>query len=185
MAKEIVAACRNGDLEKVKDLVEQQHVDPNERVEDDERYRKAPLHWAAHFGRLEVIKYLVEKCKCDPMVRDGMWKNTPLHWAVRYASLEVVKYLVEDCNCEIMCRNIRENTPLHDAALGGQLEVVALLVSKKSCDPGVVGRWGRTPLHYACEGGSVAVVKFLLESSGYNNPSCKDSTGLTPLHIAA
>ena len=176
-AKEIIAACRNGDLDKVKDLVEQQHVDPNERIEDDERYRKTPLHWAAHFGRLEVMKYLVEKCKCDPMVRDSMWKNTPLHWAARYSSLEVLKYLVEDRNCEIMCRNIRENTPLHDAALGGQLEVVALLVSKKSCDPEVEGRWGRTPLHYACEGGSIAVVRFLLESSGYDDPSCKDATG--------
>ena len=185
MAKEIVAACRNGELERVKDLVEQQHVDPNEWIEDDERYGKTPLHWAAHFGHLEIMKYLVEKCKCDPMRRDIMWKNTPLHWAARYASLEVVKYLVEDCNCEVMCRNNRNNTPLHDAALGGQLEVVALLTSKKNCDPGVLGRWGRTPLHYACEGGSIAVVKFLLENSWDVNTSCQDDAYHTPLHIAA
>ena len=70
MAKEIVKACRNGELKKVKDLVEQQHVDSNEWIEDTERYGKTPLHWAAHFGRLEVMKYLVEECKCDPMPRD-------------------------------------------------------------------------------------------------------------------
>ena len=84
-----------------------------------------------------------------------------------------------------MCKNARKNTPLHDAAMGGQVEVVDFLISQKNSDPGVLGQWGRTPLHYACEMGKSAVARVFLESSGYDNTSCRDEAGLTPLHLAA
>ena len=68
---------------------------------------------------------------------------------------------------------------------GGQVEVVDFLISQKNCDPGVLGQWGRTPLHCACEMGNTAVARVFLESSGYDNTSCRDEAGLTPLHLAA
>ena len=149
MAEKVVEACQNGDVESVKDFVENQHVNPNEYKDD--KHGKTALHWASHYGHLEVMKYLVENCKCDPMCRDATWENTPLHWAARYANLGAVKYLVQNCKCDVMCKNARENTPLHDAAMGGQVEVVDFLISQKNCDPGVLGQQGRTPLHCACD----------------------------------
>ncbi|CAK9253994.1 unnamed protein product, partial [Sphagnum jensenii] len=51
-----------------------------------------PLHWAARYGKLEVVKYLVEEKGADAKAANNAG-DTPLHWAARYGKLEVVKYL--------------------------------------------------------------------------------------------
>ena len=91
MVNEIVAACHKGDLKKVKNLVEKEDVNPEDPKWKDTEYGKTPLHWASHYGCLEVVKYLVKDCGCDEKCRDDKWGNTPLHWAARFANLQTVK----------------------------------------------------------------------------------------------
>ena len=65
-----------------------------------------PLHSVCHnSGNLDVICYLIEECKCDPMCRrnDG-W--TPLHFACAGGNVNVVKYLITQCRCDPMCKSI-------------------------------------------------------------------------------
>ena len=46
-----------------------------------------------------IIKYLVEKCKVDPNLKDK-YGYTPLNYASSKDYLDIVKYLVEECKIE-------------------------------------------------------------------------------------
>ena len=63
-----------------------------------------PLHSACAGGNVNVVKYLITQCRCDPMCKanDG-W--TPLHSVCRNSgNLDVICYLIEECKCDPMCR---------------------------------------------------------------------------------
>jgi len=51
-----------------------------------------PLHYAARYGHLNIIEYLVHQ-KADINAKDG-YNETPLHFAANYGYLSVVEYLV-------------------------------------------------------------------------------------------
>ena len=61
--RELIRASKDGDLSKVKYLVEVCHVDPHScrDYEND----ATPLHWATLYGHLDVVRYLVEERNCD------------------------------------------------------------------------------------------------------------------------
>ena len=182
MANEIVEACREGDLEKVKNLVEQCDVNPKDPQWKDAG--KTPLHWASHYGRLEVVKYLVENCKCDPMCKDAEYGKTPLHWASHYGRLEVMKYLVASLRCDPMCKDDKwGNTPLHWAARFATLEAVKYLVDDCNCDVMCTNNQNNSPLNDAALGGNLEVVRFLITEKKCD-PRVTGRWGRTPLHYA-
>ena len=48
---------------------------------------------------LNVIRYLIEECKCDPMCRaNNGW--IPLHLACSGSNVNAVKYLTTQCRCD-------------------------------------------------------------------------------------
>ncbi|XP_036989122.2 glutaminase liver isoform, mitochondrial isoform X3 [Artibeus jamaicensis] len=53
---------------------------------------RTALHVAAAEGHTEVVKFLIEACKVNPLVKDR-WGNIPLDDAVQFNHLEVVKLL--------------------------------------------------------------------------------------------
>eukprot|EP01119_Soliformovum_irregulare_P007099 TRINITY_DN19500_c0_g1_i1.p1 TRINITY_DN19500_c0_g1~~TRINITY_DN19500_c0_g1_i1.p1 ORF type:complete len:127 (+),score=40.14 TRINITY_DN19500_c0_g1_i1:66-446(+) len=57
--EEYAWACKTGDLVSVKRMIEKEKMDPN-FVETGVQ-KRTPLHWAADFGKEEVITYLVSK----------------------------------------------------------------------------------------------------------------------------
>jgi len=54
---------------------------------------RAPLHLAASENNFEVVKFLVERCKCNMNPIDR-WNNTPLDDAVRENHEEIENYLI-------------------------------------------------------------------------------------------
>ncbi|XP_014666098.1 PREDICTED: myotrophin-like [Priapulus caudatus] len=52
---DFVWALKNGDMEKVKELVENQKVNVKEEISG-----RPPIHYAADYGQKDVIKYLLE-----------------------------------------------------------------------------------------------------------------------------
>ena len=141
-----------------------------------------PLHSVCrNSGNLDVICYLIEECKCDPMCRrnDG-W--TPLHLACAEGNVNVVKYLITQCRCDPMCKANNGWTPLHSVCgISGNLDVICYLIEECKCDPMCRGVDGWTPLHSACAGGNVNVVKYLITQCRCD-PLCKTNDGMTPLH---
>jgi len=53
---ELVWGIKNGDLDQVKDIVEQKEIDVNKEIDG-----RPPLHYAADYGQGDVIEYLLSK----------------------------------------------------------------------------------------------------------------------------
>ena len=60
-------AAAEGDLERVKELIDESHYDPEHKTPDG----ITPLHCASCCGMLEVVKYLVDHLKCNPSPKDN------------------------------------------------------------------------------------------------------------------
>ena len=138
------------------------------------------MHCACESGKLDIVKFLVEECHCDPRVKDKC-DNTPLHCACEGGSIDIVKFLVEECHCDPRVKDRYDNTPLHCACEGGSIEIVKFLVEECHCDPRVKDKYDNTPLHCACVGGSIDIVRFLIVEH-HCDPTCCGKEGRTPLH---
>ena len=55
-------------------------------------YSRTPLHCAAEFGHLHIVKYLIDEQGCNPSCLDED-KYTPLHCAAIKGHINVVKFL--------------------------------------------------------------------------------------------
>jgi len=87
--KELLNACKDGDLEKVKQLLEE-GADVNVK---DEKGRTA-LMFASWYGHKKVVKQLLEK-GADVNAREYKDGETALMWAAAKGDKKVVKLLLE------------------------------------------------------------------------------------------
>ena len=179
-------ACRHGELDIVKLLVEEQDWDPNVHCQAISmscgcEFQKGDtlLHVACKYAccyTVKIVKYLTEHC--DPTVRNSNGE-LPLHLACAYKPLEVMKLV---SNCDVNAKTSHTgNTPLHIACKRGSAEIVKYLVEERRCDTTVRNGNGELPLHIACTHKSLVVVK-LVSKCDLNAKT--HHTGNTPLHIA-
>lgn len=73
-----------------------------------------PLHYAAGEGNLQITKYLVEACECDPEFPDNLGL-TPGFCAVLQGRKEVAEYLLQMSPEGARARNMANDTMLHCA----------------------------------------------------------------------
>lgn len=119
------------------------------------------LHWAAYFGRIEVVKFMAEAgANMEAASDTGAWIGcTPLHLAARRGHVPVVRYLV-GAGAKLEAVDDHVQTPLLRAAVGGFSETVrCLLEAGANADAADVD--GGTPLRRAQELGHGGVVKVL------------------------
>ena len=140
-AKSLLNACRDGVLDKVKSLIENNAVD----IESKDGFNQTPLSVACEKGHLEVVKFLV-KHNADIESKDFL-NRTPLRLACEEGHLKVVKLLVE-CNADIENKDKQGMTPLSWACREGHLEVVKFL-AEHSADIDSKDRYDKTPLQNA------------------------------------
>ncbi|CAH8442466.1 unnamed protein product [Schistosoma turkestanicum] len=195
--EEIFDACRNGDVALVKCLLEN-GVDVN--LNDTSGRKSTPLHFAAGYGRRDVVSLLLDH-NADVSARDegGL---IPLHNACSFGHVDVVHLLLSagsDPNAED-CWNY---TPLHEAAIKGKVEVCILLLQAKA-NPHARNLDGKTPVDLAEGSARLALVgeykkDELLEAARSGNEekllslltpqnvNCHAGDGRksTPLHLAA
>ncbi|KAH8853078.1 Tankyrase-1 [Schistosoma japonicum] len=195
--EEIFDACRNGDVNLVKCLLEN-GVDVN--LNDKSGRKSTPLHFAAGYGRRDVVSLLLDH-NADVSARDegGL---IPLHNACSFGHVDVVHLLLSagsDPNAED-CWNY---TPLHEAAIKGKVEVCILLLQAKA-NPHAQNLDGKTPIDLADGSARLALLgeyrkDELLEASRSGNEeklinlltpqnvNCHAGDGRksTPLHLAA
>lgn len=81
-------AAKNGDLQKVKKLLED---DPIMLKVRDEAYRRTPLHWAAVGGHKDVVEYLV--CQGANIESRDTYNLTPYMCAKNNAHTDVADFL--------------------------------------------------------------------------------------------
>ena len=67
-------------------------------------FGSTPIHWAAQYGHLEVLKFLTDDLNCSPDI-PGQSGRTPLHYAAQEGYLHVMKYLIDEQGCDPSCLN--------------------------------------------------------------------------------
>ncbi|CAB1328949.1 unnamed protein product, partial [Coregonus sp. 'balchen'] len=83
-------ACRDGDIGALCSLL-QCTSNPADLAVEDSFYGWTPIHWAAHFGKLECVTRLVQ-VGCG--VNSDYVGETPIHKAARADSLDCVNALL-------------------------------------------------------------------------------------------
>ncbi|RXN12088.1 tankyrase-2 isoform X2 [Labeo rohita] len=194
--RELFEACRSGDLERVKKLVCPENV--NSR--DTAGRKSTPLHFAAGFGRRDVVDYLLQHGANVHARDDGGLIS--LHNACSFGHAEVVNLLLRH-GADANSRDNWNYTPLHEAAIKGKIDVCIVLL-QHGAEPMIRNTDGRTALDLA-EPSTKAVLTGdyrkdeLLESARSGNEeklmslltplnvNCHASDGRksTPLHLAA
>uniref|UniRef100_H2ZNF9 Poly [ADP-ribose] polymerase n=1 Tax=Ciona savignyi TaxID=51511 RepID=H2ZNF9_CIOSA len=194
--RDLFDACRNGELNKVKNLVTPQNVN----ARDLEGRKSTPLHFAAGFGRKDVVEHLLQ-CGANVHAQDdgGL---IPLHNACSFGHAEVVQLLLTR-GADPNARDNWNYTPLHEAAIKGKLDVCVVLLqsggdphirnadSKTAIDLAepsakvvLSGEFKKDELLEAARGGNEDQLMDLLTPLNVN---CHASDGRksTPLHLAA
>uniref|UniRef100_A0A8C0NFH0 Poly [ADP-ribose] polymerase n=1 Tax=Canis lupus familiaris TaxID=9615 RepID=A0A8C0NFH0_CANLF len=195
-ARELFEACRNGDVERVKRLVTPEKV--NSR--DTAGRKSTPLHFAAGFGRKDVVEYLLQNGANVQARDDG--GLIPLHNACSFGHAEVVSLLLRH-GADPNARDNWNYTPLHEAAIKGKIDVCIVLL-QHGAEPTIRNTDGRTALDLADPSAKAVLTgeykkDELLESARNGNEekmmalltplnvNCHASDGRksTPLHLAA
>ncbi|KAK3588334.1 hypothetical protein CHS0354_020957 [Potamilus streckersoni] len=136
------------------------------------------LHMSCIAGRLEMTKYLVEKC---PEMINMVDKRgeTPGHYAVQSRNVSVLQYLI-DQGLDPWCRTCTQETLLHVSSISGQLEMSKYLAEKYPDMINKVDIYKETPAHYAAYDGNVSVLRHLIDQG--LDPWCTTIHQQTVLH---
>ena len=170
-------ACRKGDMNLVRALIQECGVDANAPDND----MNTPLHVAALAGKQEVVLTLIKEFGCD-INSKGFEGKSVLHSACIGGDVGLVRALICDIKVKLNERDHNQNLPLHVAALAGNQSVVLALLSEFACDINSKGHLGRSVLHTACAKGHAAMVEALCK---FLPPLVFDDNGDTPLHTCA
>jgi ankyrin repeat protein len=155
--KELMQACKSGDLELVNSLIDK----GADISTSDNRYR-TPLYWASKNGHDKIVELLISKFV---NAKDNIEHSGPLHMASVNGNLKIVEMLISS-GALVNDKNYGEVSPLHMASENGNLEVAEFLI-EKGADVNAENRDGATPLNYAISRGQLEIVKLLL-SKGAN-----------------
>lgn len=118
-------ACRDGDLLTLSALL--QHADHRAALSlEDSFYGWTPLHWAAHFGRLECIIQLVQM-GCGVNLATSRFAQTPGHIAAFGAHPHCLLWLLQ-AGADLNRQDYVGETPIHKAARAGSAECITTLL---------------------------------------------------------
>ena len=137
-------AAKHGWIDNVIDLLTKYKCDTNCK----DSCGRTPLHYAACYDHLEVVRYFINEQHCDPMTSDRNG-DTPLNIASCYGYLNIARYIISEAHCNPSCKNNIGDTPLHFACLNRHIHIVQYLLSTGKVDPLAKNKNGETPVDYA------------------------------------
>jgi ankyrin repeat protein len=114
-------AASNGDLQKVKALLEK---DPKLVASWEDSKNLTPLHFAVEIGREDIVELLLTN-KADVNARDKNG-NTPLHFAALSSNNNLAELLLAK-GVDVNAENNNRETPLQLAMANDNKELIELL----------------------------------------------------------
>jgi ankyrin repeat protein len=118
-----------------------------------------PLHLAAFFGHVEIVRLLIAAGADPKAVARNSMRVQPLHSAAATRQLAIARLLVE-AGADVNEPQERGFTPLHAAAQNGDVELTQLLL-ECGADPERATDDGRRAADFASRQGSAEVVVLL------------------------
>jgi len=162
-------AAQSGSVSVIKWYLDNLEGDKNPpRKTIDHFNGRTPLHQAAQFGKLEVVKAISKVLKqknqdINPAGDDG---KTVMHLAAEFGSVSVIKWYLDNLEGDKnpprkTIDQFNGRTPLHYAAIG-RLEIVKA-ISKviKQKNPGDSHNY--TPFHSASNGGQLQILQYMID----------------------
>jgi len=123
-----------------------------------------PLHLAAHFGRLEVMRILLSNGADHRAVSRNSNRNQPLQAAAANRQTEAVELLLK-AGADVDARSHGDFTALHIAAANGVTWMVEALL-RAGAEAGAKTEGGKTPMDFAVDGDHSEVVALLERATG-------------------
>ena len=177
---DIWTACIEGDLERVRQLIQEGQNVNSDSIGD------TPLIWAANNGHDQIVGELI-RAGADVNGKDN-GKQTALHKASWCGHSSVIKTLAE-AGANPNVQDVGRVTPLMEAAYWGYANVVVELI-RAGADVSVVSshEWlsfaaGSTALHFAAEENSFECGVLLVEAGADMRTRNKNSK--SPLDLAS
>ncbi|XP_069569801.1 ankyrin repeat domain-containing protein 10b isoform X2 [Brachyistius frenatus] len=125
-------ACRDGDVGALCALL-QCTSNPADLTVEDTFYGWTPIHWGAHFGKLECVMRLVQ-VGCGVNAVTSRFAQTPTHIAAFGGHPECLLWLLQ-AGADINRQDYVGETPVHKAARAGSLDCInALLIQGAKAD---------------------------------------------------
>ena len=178
---DIIDAAKNGNAERVAELLAQDRALASARAQSGETPLMAALYRgdrasvdailaadpeldifaASALGTMDALETAItaSPAAVHGFAYDG-W--TPLHLAAFFGRLAAAERLLAGgADINAISRNALRNTPLHAAVAGGHVDVSLALI-EAGADVNVADSGGHTPFHIAAEAGYVPVAKALL-----------------------
>jgi uncharacterized protein len=113
-------ACSNGDLNRVKHLLES----GENKVDDQDEYGYSPMHAAVSYGHMDLLQYLVEVARANIRLRD-MDGDEPIHVC---EEPRIFEYLVEH-GADPTAKNNDDEDIFHKSIEDENEEMVNYLIS--------------------------------------------------------
>lgn len=139
----ILAACEFGEVDRLKELLEEADFDINTPGPDGD----SALHIASLYGHYECVTALLNKGANAGIVNpeDG---SSPIHDAAAGGFKDILELLIERSPSSLDTPDNDGDTPLHNAARGNHLHIVEVLV-KHCANVNALNRDGNTPAQEA------------------------------------
>nr|XP_033804867.1 ankyrin repeat domain-containing protein 10 isoform X2 [Geotrypetes seraphini] len=118
-------ACRDGDVGALLSLL--QRTPGPELVAEDSFYGWTPIHWAAHFGKLECLMQLV-RAGATVNASTTRFAQTPAHIASFGGHPRCLIWLIQ-AGANINKQDYVGETPIHKAARSGSMDCISALVT--------------------------------------------------------
>ncbi len=176
--QEIINAIKQGNIEKVKELLDK---DPG-LVHERDRVNYTPLHWAAMLRNKEMAELLISK-NADINDKSNRQHLTPLQCALmfRYGNDPAVLDFLLDNGSHVECAGDEGKSNLLVASASGYERLAHLLLTG-GVDVNSRSKYGLTALHIAAWTGHTHMVEFLIKKGADIDAASLD--GRRPITMA-
>ncbi|XP_035701715.1 poly [ADP-ribose] polymerase tankyrase isoform X2 [Folsomia candida] len=147
--RQLFEACKGGDAAKVQQLANRSNVS----ARDTNGRKSTALHFAAGYGRKDIVEYLLNLgAQINSQDEGGL---QPLHNACSFGHTEVVRLLLSR-GADPNAKDHWSYTGLHEAAAKGKIDVCIALLQNGG-DPSIRNSEGKTAYDVADPGSTQAV----------------------------
>jgi len=170
---EILYACKEGNIEKVRSILNNTSYNPLVYDKVDEIGDVNALHIASFLNHVEIMKLLLEDGRICPSISGlliTLGNLSPMGISSRLGHVEIVKLILKDGRFD---PNEEEDlfcfTPLTWACLDGHVEVVKVLLNDPRVDINATDAFSYNCLCYACSHNNYELIEIILSNPRFDN----------------